>query len=99
MFCPFCYSEVTSVGCGDESIDVCEECDAKVEGVSLYAYEVMTFLEDDLYIAVGDWRNLVDKPEHSLKWKRNLHAAEESMKRLYDEAEAFRKMMDWRDDL
>ena len=46
-YCPYCYSEASGVGYGDESLDWCSECEILIEGQTLTKEEIDKELEDD----------------------------------------------------
>ena len=99
MYCPWCFGEVSAIGAGDECRDFCSDCDLVIEGETLFWHEVMEILEGNLLTALEDWDFLISSPEHTLKWKRDLHCAEESLKIAYEEYKSWLDMTDWRDEL
>ena len=99
MYCPWCFGEVSAIGAGDECLDFCPDCDLVVEGETLFQWEVGNILEIDLLTALEDWDFLITSPEHTLKWKRDLHCAEESLRIAHDEYRGWLEVTDWRGDL
>ena len=35
IVCPYCYIEAIGIGCGDECLDYCDECDKVIEGCAI----------------------------------------------------------------
>ena len=93
MYCPYCYAEVGGIGGGDEFIDYCDDCDTVVEGNTLFSHEVLKLFEDEMMSAANAWRLLIDKPSHTLKWKRDFHLAEARLKRCVDDVNDWQEIV------